>query len=79
MNRTTYLEDLKIVLRTESVWLFRDFLDKWASDLGRLGPVVQSKSEDELIILMEEVGLAMSAGSKNQLALQLCSPWMLNG
>ena len=78
-QRSEYLLELSVVLNAKSVWLLRDFLSRWAPVLGQLGMVIQSKGDEELRHFIDEVALARSARSDNQLATQLCSPWLLPG
>jgi hypothetical protein len=78
-EQTIYLQDLRTVVNAKSVWLFRDFLERYASILGRLGSIVQEKTDKELALLIEEIDGTLIARSENQLAAQLCAPWLLPG
>jgi hypothetical protein len=76
-QRAAYLQDLRAVVNANSVWLLRDFVERHASILGRLTAIVQAKTDDQLSLLIEDIEGALNGRSDNQLAAQLCAPWLL--
>lgn len=76
-ERSSYLQELKALVNARSVWLFRDFLERYASMLGRLGSIVQAKTDEQLVLLIDDIEGALRGRSDNQLAAQLCAPWLL--
>jgi hypothetical protein len=77
IHRAEYLDDLRTVVHAQSAWLLRDFLQRHSSTLGKLGSILLAKTDPELKEFLLELEHAKEGTSQNQLALQLCAPWLL--
>jgi hypothetical protein len=60
------------------VWFFRDFLERHGPILGKLSSLALAKSDEQLNALLEDIESTFEGRSENQLATQLCAPWLLS-
>jgi hypothetical protein len=77
-QRADYVRDLHACINARSVWLFRDFLERYEPILGKLSSLAIAKSNEQLNHLLEDIESAFEGRSENQVATQLCAPWLLS-
>jgi hypothetical protein len=77
-ERHAYLQELRVCVNARSVWLFRSLIERYSPILGKLSTILQAKSDEQLALLIDDLQKALTGKADNQLATQLCAPWLLS-